>query len=202
MPDSRDVYVIDDDEAIRQSLSFLLRSAGLRTRMFGSAEAFLAEAARLGRGCVITDVRMPGMDGVDLVRRMREMGLSHRTIVMSGHGDVTLAVDAMKAGALDFIEKPFREDMLVRAVEAALGAEDLGVSVDKIRPSRAAALDGLSRREQEVLAQVVAGRTSKVIASGLGISPRTVEVYRASVMSKTGAGSLSELVRMALQAGL
>ena len=95
MPDSRDVYVIDDDEAIRQSLSFLLRSAGLRTRMFGSAEAFLAEAARLGRGCVITDVRMPGMDGVDLVRRMREMGLSHRTIVMSGHGDVTLAVDAM-----------------------------------------------------------------------------------------------------------
>jgi two-component system response regulator FixJ len=199
---SSEIYVIDDDEALRRSLTFLLRTAGLASRTYGSAEAFLAEARDLATGCVITDVRMPGMDGIELVRRMAELNLPHPVIVMTGHGDVSLAVEAMKAGAFDFIEKPFNDDLMLGSVRAALDAEDRASRNDEAKRRYLETFAALSPREREVLQQVVAGRTSKVIAHDLGISPRTVEVYRASMMMKTGARSLSELVRMALLAGI
>jgi two-component system response regulator FixJ len=202
MANSSEVYVIDDDEAIRLSLPFLLRSAGIASRTFESAEAFLREARDLAPGCVITDVRMPGMDGIELVRRLGDLKLPHPVIVMTGHGDVALAVEAMKAGAFDFIEKPFSDEVLLAAVRAALAADERAAQDDEAKRRYLDAFASLSPREREVLQHVVAGKTSKVIAFDLGISPRTVEVYRAGMMMKTGARSLSELVRMALLAGI
>jgi two-component system response regulator FixJ len=202
MANSSDVYVVDDDEAIRKSLSFLLRTAGLPSRTFDNAEEFLAEARDLAPGCVITDVRMQGIDGIELVRRVGEARLPLSTIVITGHGDIALAVEAMKAGAIDFIEKPFKDEVLLAAVQRALNAGGRAVQDSGDRQRFQAAFAGLSRREREVLEQVLVGKTSKVIAYHLGISPRTVEVYRAGMMVKTGAKSLSELVRMALLAGL
>jgi two-component system response regulator FixJ len=202
MANSSEVYVIDDDEAIRRSLAFLLRTAGLPSRAFDSAEAFLAEAGDLAPGCVITDVRMPGIDGIELVRRVAEAKLPLSTIVITGHGDIALAVEAMKGGAVDFLEKPFKDEVLLAAVQRALDADSRATQQDEDKQRYQAAFAALSRREREVLEQVVVGKTSKVIAYDLGISPRTVEVYRAGMMMKTGAKSLSELVRMALRAGL
>ena len=202
MPNFSEVYVIDDDEGVRRSVTFLLRTASLTSRAYDSAEAFLKEAKDLAPGCVVTDVRMPGMDGIELVRRMVELNLQHPTIVMTGHADVPLAVEAMKAGAFDFIEKPFSDDVLLGSVRAALDAEDRASQNDVAKRRYLETFAGLSPREREVLQHVVAGKTSKVIAYDLGISPRTVEVYRASMMMKTSARSLSELVRMALLAGL
>ncbi|HZZ33791.1 MAG TPA: response regulator FixJ [Phenylobacterium sp.] len=202
MANSSEVYIVDDDDAIRSSLGFLLRAAGLRSRTFESAEAFLSEARDLTAGCVITDVRMPGMDGVELVRRLAQDRLPLTCIVITGHGDIALAVEAMKAGAVDFIEKPFKADVLLGAVSKALNSDERMLHDEQSRASYQSAFAGLSRREREVLEQVVVGKTSKVIAYDLGISPRTVEVYRAGMMMKTGAKSLSELVRMALLAGL
>jgi two-component system response regulator FixJ len=197
-----EVYVIDDDEAIRHSLSFLLTTAGIAARTFNSAAEFLRVCGDLAPGCIITDVRMPGMDGLELVRRLKERGLPHPAIVMSGHGDIPLAVEAMKAGALDFIEKPFQDDILLRAVRAALDADELASQHGDAKRRFKEILSALSPREREVLQSVVEGKTNKLIAFEFGISPRTVEVHRASMMLKTGAGSLSELVRMALLAGL
>ncbi|HEX5263221.1 MAG TPA: response regulator FixJ [Phenylobacterium sp.] len=199
---SSEVYVVDDDEAIRRSLSFLLRTSGHGVRTFESAEIFLDEARDLDRGCVISDVRMPGMDGIELVRRISAERLPLSVIVITGHGDIALAVEAMKAGAVDFLEKPFKEDVLLAAVEKALNAEARAGQEEAGRQRYQAVFANLSRREREVLELVVTGKTSKVIAYDLGISPRTVEVYRAGMMMKTGAKSLSELVRMALMAGL
>lgn len=201
MANSSEVYVVDDDEAIRRSLAFLLRTSGYGIRAFESAEDFLVEARDL-RGCVISDVRMPGIDGIELVRRLAQDRLPLSVIVITGHGDVALAVEAMKAGAVDFLEKPFKEDILLAAVQRALNAEARVNHDEAGRERYQAAFANLSRREREVLEQVVSGKTSKVIAYDLGISPRTVEVYRAGMMMKTGAKSLSELVRMALMAGL
>jgi len=199
-PDGADVYVVDDDEPIRQALGFLLNTAGLSARTFGSALEFLEAAATLPPGCVITDVRMPGMDGIELARRVKDKGLGHEVIVVTGHGDVPLAVSAMKAGAIDFIEKPFNDAVLLGAVRAAL---DAGARPDEEAGGRfTEMLAGLSPRETEVLRGVVEGQSNNMIAIDLGISPRTVEVHRANLMSKTGAGSLSGLVRMALNAGI
>lgn len=202
MANSSEVYVIDDDDAIRLSLPFLLRSAGIASRTFESALAFLQAAKSLPQGCVLTDVRMPGMDGIELVRRLGDLRLQHPVIVMTGHGDVALAVEAMKAGAFDFIEKPFTDEVLLGAVQGALDADDRASQDQEARRRYLEAFASLSPREREVLQHVVAGKTSKVIAYDLGISPRTVEVYRAGMMMKTGARSLSELVRMALLAGI
>lgn len=200
MANGSEIYVIDDDEAIRRSLAFLLRTAGLVARTYESAEVFLGEAKDLAPGCVITDVRMPGIDGIELVRRLTEARLPLAGIVITGHGDIALAVEAMKAGAVDFIEKPFKDEVLLRAVERALNS---GASSDAVaRQHDQAALASLSPRERQVLEGVVAGKTSKVIARDLDISPRTVEVHRAGMMMKTGAKSLSDLVRMALLVGL
>ncbi len=196
-----EVYVIDDDEAIRRSLTFLLRSSGHLVRTYESATEFLREASQLPPGCVITDVRMPDMDGLELVRRLRSQGLSLAAIVITGHADVLLAVEAMKAGAVDFIEKPFREDVLLKAVEAAQLADVVPSPPLENRGRYKEALSVLTPREQQILGHVVTGKTNKVIARDCEISPRTVEVHRANIMSKTGAGSLSDLVRMALLAG-
>lgn len=195
------VHVIDDDEAVRASLAFLLKSAGFSAVTYESAVEFLARQNVAGRGCVITDIRMPEMSGLELVRRLNERGSPPPIIVITGHGDVPLAVEAMKAGVVDFLEKPFDDEALLKSVRSAL---DAGTRADQEKSEKSrfeAMLTALSPREQDVLRGVVAGKANKVIAYELGISPRTVEVYRANVMTKTGATGLSELVRMALLAG-
>ena len=200
MSDEPVVHVIDDDPAVRDSIAFLLETDGLRPRTWESAIAFLASAVR-EPGCVVTDVRMPEMTGLDLVRRLNAEGAADPVIVVTGHADVPLAVEAMKAGVVDFIEKPFDDERLLQAIRTALA--EAGAR-DRHGAERARAVErlaALSAREREVLDGLVAGRPNKIIAFDLGISPRTVEVYRANLMAKTQAGSLSELVRLALAAG-
>lgn len=195
------VHVIDDDEAVRISLAFLLEMAALPARTYDSALAFLDAVPDLHEGCIVTDVRMPGMSGLDLVNRLKVMGVTLPVIVITGHADVPLAVEAMRAGVTDFLEKPFDDTALIAAIHSAL---DLQVKAARRRSEREGfeqILATLSGREREVLQGVLAGKLNKVIAFELGISPRTVEVYRANVMSKTGAHSLSELVRIAMLAG-
>lgn len=196
------IYVIDDDEAVRQSLEFLLKTAGITVRGFESAEAFLYALPEIDSGCIITDVRMPEITGVDLLRRVKEVKPHLPVIVITGHGDVSLAVEAMKIGAIDFLEKPFDDDVLIAAVRSALNyvadtnsrKAELGDINDK--------LAALSNRERQVLDGLVAGHANKTIAFDLGISPRTVEIYRANLMTKMAANSLSDLVRMAMLAGI
>lgn len=194
------VHVIDDDEAMRESLAFLLDAAGMASRTYESAVVFLERAAELAPGCIVTDVRMPDMSGLELIRRLKERGIAQPVIVITGHGDVPLAVEAMKAGVVDFLEKPFDDEVFLQAVRAALNSREREVQQQAEKRRFEAMLEGLSPREQEVLHGVVAGKANKIIAYELGISPRTVEVYRANVMTKTGAAGLSELVRMALLA--
>ena len=196
------VHVIDDDEAVRTSVAFLLEMADLPARTYGSAREFLEIVDSLRTGCVVTDVRMPGMSGLDLVRHLKDIGVKLPVIVITGHGDVPMAVEAMRAGVTDFLEKPFDDVALIAAVRAALDQQVIAEPYPEERERFETMLGALSGREREVLQGVIAGKQNKVIAFELGISPRTVEVYRANVMSKTGAHSLSELVRIALLAGL
>jgi two-component system, LuxR family, response regulator FixJ len=193
--------VVDDDLAVRQSLSFLLASDGLPVRLHESALAFLDAMTDTSTGCIVTDVRMPGIDGIELLRRLKARGFSLPVIVMTGHADVPMAVEAMKEGAVDFIEKPFDDDMFLAAVRSALRLQEQHAQRDAQITEVQARLQGLSERERQVLEGLVAGKANKVIAYDLGISPRTVEIYRANVMTKMQAGSLSELVRMALVVG-
>jgi len=195
------VHIVDDDEAMRASLVFLLESAGLESHAYASAPAFLAACDGPTGGCVITDVRMPQMSGLQLVTELKARGVRMPVIVITGHGDVPLAVEAMKNGVVDFLEKPFDDEVLLRAIQRALALPKADGAKDAAAATFGALLAALSPRETEVLRGVVAGKPNKVIAFELGISPRTVEVYRANVMTKTGAHSLSELVRMALLAG-
>jgi len=199
MPSSQVVHVIDDDVAVRQSLAFLLSTEGFAVRVYDSAIAFLKELPQAQMGCVVTDIRMPDMSGLDLQRHLRETKSGFPVIVITGHGDVPLAVEAMKAGAVDFIEKPFEDEVLLSAIRVALSRNVR----DSERSARVAAirerLKLLSGRERDVLGGLVAGKPNKIIAHDLGISARTVEVYRANVMTKMQADSLSDLVRMALQ---
>ena len=207
------VHVIDDDDAARDSLLFLLETEGIAATGYASADGFLEVAdANTLSGCIITDVRMPGMSGIELLQAVRERGSTVPVVVITGHGDIALAVEAMKAGARDFLEKPYRDDALIGAVRAAL--EDVrrnaGTGGDRMTADRATAdreaachrFIGLSPREREVLDGLVAGSSNKTIARQLGISPRTVEVYRANLMTKTQATSLSHLVRLAMAAGV
>jgi two-component system response regulator FixJ len=204
------VHVIDDDDAARDSLLFLLETEGIAASGHPSADAFLETLETLGPlGCVVTDVRMPGMSGIELLQALRERGATVPIIVITGHGDIALAVEAMKAGARDFLEKPYRDDALVAAVRTALsetrrdgeaGGSDARAAAE--RSSACQRFTGLSPREREVLDGLVAGSSNKTIARQLGISPRTVEVYRANLMTKTQATSLSHLVRLALSAGV
>jgi two-component system response regulator FixJ len=202
MASSSIVHVIDDDDAVRDALAFLLKTAQLDVRTYETARAFLDAAQNLSSGCVVTDVRMPEMSGLELLRRLRERGSDIPVIVITGHGDIPLAVEAMKYGAADFFEKPYDDDALVVAVRSALDRQE---GIDKQKALRAeinARLETLSNRERQVLDGLVAGKPNKIIAFDHGISPRTVEIYRANVMTKMNAASLSELVRMAMIAGI
>ena len=200
MPPNPCVYIVDDDEAVRDSLSFLLESKGYVIKSFSSALDFLAAAPALPTGCLIVDIRMPAIDGLELQERLKAGGLDFPMIVITGHADVPLAVRAMKAGAIDFIQKPFTSETILDGL-----AEALSRSPNERDPAAAAAaekLARLSRREREVLAGLLGGLPNKSIAYDLEISPRTVEIYRARVMSKMEARSLSELIRIALAAGM
>lgn len=196
------IHVVDDDAAIRQSLAFLLATDGFAVRVHDGAESFLANVSDPGSGCVVTDVRMPGLDGMSLLSELRSRGATIPVIVMTGHADVPLAVEAMRRGAADFIEKPFDDEVLLAAIRSALMRRQEAVrsNTEALRISERIA--ALSERERQVLDGLVAGKANKVIAFELDISPRTVEIYRANVMSKMQANSLSELVRLALKAGL
>jgi two-component system, LuxR family, response regulator FixJ len=196
------IYVIDDDDAVRQSLEFLLKTAGHTVRSFETAKAFLEILPELRSGCIITDVRMPEITGIDLLRRVKEHHADIPVIVITGHGDISLAVEAMKLGAVDFLEKPFDDDQLLAALKATLSRDadmaERKAEVTEINDKLAA----LSNRERQVLDGLVAGNANKTIAFDLGISPRTVEIYRANLMTKMAANSLSDLVRMAMMAGI
>jgi two-component system, LuxR family, response regulator FixJ len=196
-----DAHVIDDDAAVRESTDFLLRSAGLTVKTYDSAAAFLDALPTIGSGCIITDVRMPGISGIDLLRRLKEMQVQLPVIVITGHGDVPLAVEAMKSGAVDFLEKPFDDDVLLASVRTALNRSEASAALETERAEIRARIATLTHRERDVLNGLIAGHPNKIIAYDLQISPRTVEIYRANVMTKMKAGSLSELVRMALVAG-
>ena len=202
MPGSSVVHIIDDDEALRESLAFLLGTARLEVHTYESATAFLDALPRAEPGCIITDVRMPGLSGVELLRRLKSLEAAFPVIVITGHGDVPLAVEAMKLGAVDFLEKPFEDDALIAAVQSALGRHEHDARRAAEKAETFERIVSLSARERQVLEGLVAGNPNKTIAFDLGISPRTVEVYRANVMTKMKATSLSDLVRMALLGGL
>jgi two-component system, LuxR family, response regulator FixJ len=202
MQSSGMVHVIDDDEALRESLLFLLNAAKFRVRAYESAEAFLDAMEHAEPGCIITDVRMSGITGLELIRRLKTSHAAFPVIVISGHADVPLAVEAMKLGAIEFLEKPFEEGALISAVLAALNRHAQDSKRDLERSTIEERLAALSQRQRQVLLGLVAGHPNKTIAFDLGISPRTVEIYRANVMTKMQAKSLSDLVRMALVAGL
>jgi two-component system response regulator FixJ len=202
MPAKAIVHVIDDDEAVRDSLKFLLEAASLPVRTYESAASFMDALGQIGPGCVITDVRMPDMNGIELLRELRARQVGVPVIVITGHGDIPLAVEAMKIGAIDFFEKPFDDDSLLSAVRSALSQGEKDIRRDADKAAIQNKLASLSNRERQVLEGLVAGNPNKIIAFDLGISPRTVEIYRANVMTKMDASSLSELVRMALIAGV
>ena len=204
-PAERIVHVIDDDEGMRVSLQFLLETSDCAVKTYASAAEFLAQPA-LAAGCIVTDVRMPDMNGLELMQRLNARASRLPVLVITGHGDIQMAVEAMKAGAVEFLEKPFDDKRLLHAVRGALErstdqAKDPKSVADPEAARLAGLLQGLSPREVDVLRGLVAGGSNKSIALDLGISPRTVEIYRANLMLKTGAASLAELVRFSLVAG-
>ena len=196
------VYIVDDDAAVRDSLSVLLEAKGHAVTSFGSAPDFLTAAPLLPVGCLIVDIRMPEMDGLELQQHLIDRSLDFPLIVITGHGDVPLAVRAMKAGAVDFIEKPFASQAILESIEVAFSRLATPSEQDPIAVAAATKLRLLSPREREVLKGLLAGLPNKTIAYDLAISPRTVEIHRARLMDKMGARSLSELIRLALTAGV
>lgn len=199
---SERVHVIDDDDGLRDALAFLLDVNGIDAAFYPSADAFL-DALPVPDGCILTDIRMPGMTGLELVRELDRRGVGLPVIVMTGHGDVPLAVEAMKAGVVDFLEKPFDDAHLISSIRQALAAASgAGAEEDARRSEARDRLSELSPRERDVLSGVVQGKLNKQIAYDLEISPRTVEIYRANLMAKTGARNIAELMRIALAAGL
>jgi two-component system response regulator FixJ len=202
MRDDDVIHVVDDDAAVRESLAFLLGASGFTARTYESAEAFLTALPDVEGGCVITDVRMPGLTGIELLQRVNESTATLPVILVTGHGDIPLAVEAMKLGAADFLEKPFDDERILAAVTSAMERLRETNAVSAERAEIEAKLAALSNRERQVLDGLVAGQPNKTIAYDLGISARTVEVYRANLMTKMQANSLSDLVRMALVAGV
>jgi len=196
------IYIVDDDAAVRESLAALLDSFGFETISFDSAAAFLAMCDSHMAGCLLADIRMPDMDGLELLEQVTQLCRGIGVVIITGHGDVPLAVRAMKLGAVDFVEKPFSSEIVVAAVENALRHADASQRKNSDSAEIEARLGQLTAREREVMAGLVAGLPNKTIAYDLGISPRTVEIHRARVMDKMQANSLSELVRLALKAGV
>jgi two-component system, LuxR family, response regulator FixJ len=197
-----EVYVIDDDDAMRDSLDFLLGAADFHVTLFESAQDFLNTLPTIGFGCVVSDVRMPGIDGIELLKHLKASGSLFPVVIMTGHGDVPLAVEAMKLGAMDFLEKPFEDDRLIGMIETALRRAEPGVKSEAVTTEIQSRVSSLSPRERQVMEGLIAGLSNKLIAREYDISPRTIEVYRANVMTKMQAASLSELVRLALRGGL
>ena len=189
------IHVVEDDQPMRDSLVMLLLEAGYKVRAYSTAEDLMAVGAATEPGCVVSDVRMPGMDGLTLLRCLRTGGSALPLILITGHGDISMAVTAMKAGAFDFLEKPFEADALLAAIEAALRLRSSDANAENAETARQR-LEKLTSREHEVLDHLVAGKSNKEAAAKLGISPRTVEFHRAHIMEKTGARGLPELVRL------
>ena len=196
------VYVVDDDPAMRESLEFLLDAAGYSVTTFDSAADFLQQLPRLTFGCIVSDIRMPGIDGMELLRDVKAGRAEMPIIIMTGHGDIPLAVEAIKLGALDFLEKPFEDERMIGAIRTALERGKAAAKDEVVASDVAARIASLSQRERQVMDGIVAGLSNKQMARDYDISPRTIEVYRANVMTKMQARSLSELVRTALRAGL
>lgn len=202
MAQTSTVHVVDDDDAVRDSLEILLRAAGFEVATYPSGDAFLARMPARPEGCLLIDVRMPGRGGLDVQEELRARNITLPVVIVTGHGDVPLAVRAMKGGAIDFVEKPFSDDLIIGSVRRAL---DVGAALrrhDNAAAGVAERVALLTQRERQVLEKLVAGQPNKVIAYELSISPRTVEIHRARVMEKMQARSLSELVRMALAVDL
>jgi two-component system, LuxR family, response regulator FixJ len=196
------VYVIDDDEAMRDSLDFLLGAADFHVTLFESAQKFLDAISTVDFGCVVSDVRMPGIDGIELLKRLKASRNVFPVVIMTGHGDVPLAVEAMKLGAVDFLEKPFEDERIIGMIDVALREAASNAHGEAMIHDIAARIASLSPRERQVMDGLIAGLSNKLIARDYDISPRTIEVYRANVMTKMQAGSLSELVRLAIRAGV
>lgn len=201
MPEMRHVYVIDDDDAARDSLALLVESAGYAVESFPTAMSFLNRVDALPPGCALVDIRMPEMGGLELQAALKEKGVEVPIVFVTGHADVPVAVRAMRAGAIDFVEKPFEADVILDAVERALAHAAARREQASAAAAARARVSQLTEREREVFELLVEGHPNKVIAANLNISPRTVEIHRSRVMDKTGARSLSDLVRMALAAG-
>lgn len=194
------VYLVDDEAAVRRSVGFMLKTSGFDVETFESGEEFLKAAGQLEPGCVLLDVRLGGMDGLAVQQALKDRGIVLPVVIITGHGDVALAVRAMKAGAVDFLEKPFEKAALIASIENAQrrneGREELARLADQAR----AQLNALTPRERDVLGGLVEGQSNKVIAYDLGISPRTVEIHRANLMSKLGVHSLSDALKIAFTA--
>lgn len=201
MPD-HPFYVVDDDNSVRRSISFMLKTSGYKVEAFVSGTEFLKQVGHLDPGCVLLDIRMPEIDGLEVQAELTERGITHPVIVMTGHGDVDLAVRAMKAGAIDFIEKPFEKSILLEATKEAIFRLDLSREQEIRREDATVRLNGLTPRERDVLEGLVEGHPNKTIGYDLGISSRTVEVHRANLMKKLEVNSLSELLRIAFAAGM
>jgi len=200
MTEPRLIHLVDDDEAIRRSAGFMLKTSGFRVQSYESGDHLLKSAASLEPGCILLDIRMPGMDGLEVQQALKERGVGLPVVIMTGHGDVTLAVQAMKAGAVDFIEKPFEKAVLLGAIDQAFSRLDRSSEARERAKEAEVQLNGLTAREREVLDGLAQGLPNKTIAYDLGISPRTVEIHRANLMSKLGVRSLSEALRIAFAA--
>lgn len=202
MPENLRVYILDDDEAVRDSMSALLDSYGFEQTVFSSANTFLAEVSPEYAGCLLLDIRMPEMDGLEVLQHLVKDGIKLPVIIITGHGDLPMAVKAMKAGAVDFIEKPFEEDVLVESVRRAMAIGEKIYLEENEQKNLQSRIEKLTPREHEVLVHITSGRQNKVIAYDMGISPRTIEIHRARVIEKMQARNLSHLVRMAIEAGV
>ncbi len=194
------VYLVDDEVAVRRSVGFMLKTSGFEVESFESGEAFLKAAPHLEPGCVLLDVRLGAMDGLGVQQALKDKGVVLPVIIITGHGDVGLAVRAMKAGAVDFLEKPFEKTAVIASLEQALRHNDGRAELNRLSDQARAQLNGLTPRERDVLNGLVEGQSNKVIAYDLGISPRTVEIHRANLMSKLGVGSLSDALKIAFTA--
>ncbi|MGD2116901.1 MAG: response regulator FixJ [Chromatiales bacterium] len=199
-PDVSTVFVVDDDHAMRESLTWLIESVGLRVETYDSADAFLQSYYPGRSGCLLLDVRMPGMSGLELQEHLQRQQVTVPVIIITGHGDVPMAVRAMKAGAIDFIEKPFNDEQLLESIRNALTIDDMRRDREAQKAAVASRLAQLTPREHEVMDMVTAGKSNKEIANTLGVSAKTVEAHRAKVMEKMQAGSLAELVRLVVAA--